>query len=316
MTRATLTCAALFLLVVPTTLAGSPISVRPFSQQYSQSSAGAGARIDVNRGRVGHGGERSQRGPHVVDTTMPGPRDATLAMTARQSVPQASYPPLSADSPWLARPQPVGPGSFWFQDGAGHVCQYVPSTTAVCFTLTGTGSAAVAPLTPAAIAEHVADRLALTPGALKASPAGAGLTGAPSWFWLDPAPTAEELSLSLGGEQVSVTATPQVSWRFGDGATLDGGPGVAYRPGPAPSAAITHVYQTRCLPGDQGHDPYVLASCNGDGYEVAAVVTWQIRYRASGPVADSGTLPARTTTSTAAYSVSEARAFLVGGSSG
>jgi hypothetical protein len=80
-----------------------------------------------------------------------------------------------------------------------------------------------------------------------------------------------------------------------------------------PAGAITHVYQTRCLPGDQGRDPYVRASCGQDGYAVAAHVLWRIAYRAAGPVADEGTLPTRTTRSSSMYPVSEARAFLTAG---
>ena len=60
----------------------------------------------------------------------------------------------------------------------------------------------------------------------------------------------------------------------------------------------------------------MLASCGSDGYELIAAVTWQISYRATGPVATAGTLPARTTTSFTAYPVSEARAFLVPGAAG
>jgi hypothetical protein len=139
------------------------------------------------------------------------------------------------------------------------------------------------------------------------------LTGADSWFWLDPAPQRQTLSVSLAGETVSVVADPIVEWRFGDGASLDGGPGVRYQPGAAPADAIRHLYKTRCLPGDQGRDPYVLASCGQDGYGVAAVVVWRISYRAAGPVGESGTLPTRTTENSTAYPVSESRAFLVGG---
>ena len=49
------------------------------------------------------------------------------------------------------------------------------------------------------------------------------------------------------------------------------------------------------------------------GYQLVATVSWKISYQADGPVAASGTLPARTTTSSADYPVSEARAFLVKG---
>lgn len=310
--------AALLLLVGSAAMAGNPpISVRPFSQQYSQSSATAGARIDVRRRRAGRAADESKRSTHIaVDLTTAALGKTTGGTT--DAPPPPPFPPLPATSPLLKQTQPAGPGSFWYSDGSGHVCMYAPSSVLPCFTLTGAGNAApaVAPLSPATIAAHVADRMSLSPGELKASPASAGLTGAASWFWLDPAPTGEQLSLSLAGEQVTVTATPHISWQFGDGATMNGGAGVAYRPGPAPADAITHVYETRCLRGDQGRDPYVLASCSGDGYDVTAVVTWQISYRATGPLAGSGTVPARTTTSTAAYPVSEARAFLIQGASG
>src|SRR5438552_2061195 len=91
---------------------------------------------------------------------------------------------------------------------------------------------------------------------LDASAARPGEAGAPSWFWLDPAPTRQSLSITLAGETVSVIADPTVEWRFGDGASLAGGPGVPYEASTSAAGAITHAYQTRCLPGDQGHDPY------------------------------------------------------------
>ncbi|MGH3452364.1 MAG: hypothetical protein ACRDQW_17010 [Haloechinothrix sp.] len=139
-----------------------------------------------------------------------------------------------------------------------------------------------------------------------------GLTGSDSWFWLDPAPRTEELTVSLAGETVTVIAEPsEVEWRFGDGIDLTGGPGRPYRPGPPTADAVLHVYETRCLPGDQGRNPYVLASCASSGYRVEAVVVWRISFSASGPVEASGALPARTTATAAAYPVSEARGFLV-----
>jgi hypothetical protein len=295
---------------------GSGIAVRPYSQQYSQSSAGAGARIDFHRRTDGRSSRASQSLAHVaVDVSSTSVRVKVIGGATNRPLAGPLFPSLPASSPILKSAQPVGPGSFWYSDGAGHVCMYAPSSILPCFTITSPASAPV-PLSPATIAAQVADRLSLSPGEIKASPTNAGLTGATSWFWLDPAPRTQQLSISLAGEDVTVTATPQISWRFGDGASLDGGPGVPYQPGAVPPDAITHLYQTRCLPDDQGHDPYVLPSCSNDGYDVAAVVTWQIAYRATGPIAASGALPTRTTTSTIAYPVSEARAFLVGGSSG
>ncbi|MGH2948859.1 MAG: hypothetical protein ACRDPC_21830 [Solirubrobacteraceae bacterium] len=169
---------------------------------------------------------------------------------------------------------------------------------------------------PAVVAAAVARRLALSPGRIRASPSAhdKGLTGAPSWFWLDPAPALRSVSVSVGREHVTVTASAEdVHWTFGDGSSLTGGPGVPYRSGAAPDGAVRHKYETRCLPGDQGHDPYVLASCEGRGYTVTAELAWDISYEASGPVSRSGSLPSRTTATSLAYPVSEARGFLTAG---
>jgi hypothetical protein len=137
------------------------------------------------------------------------------------------------------------------------------------------------------------------------------LTGAASWFWLEPSPAASSLSIALGGEHVTVSASvSSVQWRFGDGNSRSAGPGVPYQPGSTPSGAVRHIYETRCLPGDRGHDPNVLSSCGSQGYAVTASVVWAISYQATGSITSAGALPARTTTTSTSYPVSEARAFL------
>jgi hypothetical protein len=317
MIKATIILATVCLVLAPIASAEGPgrISVLPYSQQYGQSRAGAGARIDVHETRQGHPASRSGSSATAAAHVSTGASSNTIGWTTNVPSPkQPRYPPLPASSPVLKKLQPVGPGSFWYQDGAGHVCMYAPNSVLPCFTITGIGNAgqAAGPLTPVAIAEHVADRMALSPGQLKASPSSAGLTGSSSWFWLDPAPASEHLTVSFAGEAVTVTAVPQVEWQFGDRSSIDGGAGVPYQSGPVLADAITHVYDTRCLPGDQGHDPYVLSTCGSNGYQLVATVSWKISYQADGPVAATGTLPTRTTTSSAAYPVSEARAFLTG----
>jgi hypothetical protein len=321
MRKITIILAGLLLAVAPPAAArGGPGKIRVswFSQQDGRSQATAGARIDVHETKPGLAPGRSRpvatAAVHVSNDTPP----KTIGGTAKAPPPQPSYPPLRASSPLLKKVQPYGPGSFWYRSGNGHVCLYVPDSSGLCFTITAAGTTApTAPLlTPATIAEHTADRLTLSPGQLKTSPRDAGLTGAASWFWLDPEPATEQVSVSLAGEAVTVTAVPRVEWQFGDGASLVGGSGLPYQPGPVPTAAVTHIYKTRCLPGDQGHDPYVLPGCASHGYLLVAAVSWQISYRADGPVAGSGSLPTRTTTTSAVYPVSEARAFLVQGSSG
>jgi hypothetical protein len=230
---------------------------------------------------------------------------------------QDPYPPLASDSALARDAQPFGPGSFWYPVGPGRVCIYAPSSVLPCYTLVGPGGASGGPgLDPAAIAASVAERLTLSPGRIRTSPRVTGLTGATSWFWLDPAPRAEELTVSLADETVTVTAEPSgVRWRFGDGFDRSGGPGRPYRAGPPPADAVLHVYETRCLPGDQGRNPYVLGSCGSTGYQLEAIVVWRISFSATGPIDASGALPTRTTATSAPYPVSEARGFLVSGGS-
>jgi hypothetical protein len=195
----------------------------------------------------------------------------------------------------------------------------MPNSVLPCYIVTaGGGGAPGGPgVNPAAIAAAIAARLELFPGRIQASPSisRGGLTGADSWFWLAPAPRREVLSISLRGERVSVSAEPSIEWRFGDGAALVGGAGRPYTPGPPPADAIRHLYETRCLAGDVGRNPYVLASCGARGYPLEALVHWAISFEATGPVSASGSLPSRTTSAGVAYPVSEARAFLLGGAS-
>ena len=228
-----------------------------------------------------------------------------------------AWPALSSDSPLLRDATPLGPDSFWYVDGSGNTCLYLPNSALPCYRVVSPQSGAPG-LSPAAIAASVADRLELAPGQIVTSPprTAAGLTGADSWFWLEPAPGREELSVALAGVRVTVVAEPaHVEWRFGDAASVRAGAGVPYRAGPPPENSVRHRYETRCLPGDRGRNPYVLASCGVGGYRVEAVVLWQISFQASGRVAASGSLPARTTETAIDYPVSEARAFLVGGES-
>ncbi len=169
------------------------------------------------------------------------------------------------------------------------------------------------PVNPAAMAVSAATRLDLSVGGITVSPSAQtmGLTGAASWFWIEPAPASRSVSVSLRGEQVTVSAhVASVRWSFGDESSLVAGPGVPYRPGTLPAGAVRHVYRTRCLPGDQGHDPNVLSSCGPNGYRVETLVQWAISYTASGPVAGGGPLPARSTETSISYPVSESRAFL------
>ena len=276
-----------------------------YSQQDDRTRASIGASIRVTGAEPGSDANRPSRtSSRVVRLPVKG--------GATDDLPDVDpYPPLASDSALARNPQPVGPGSFWYPVGPGRVCIYAPGSVLPCYTVVGPGGPGV---DPAVIAASVADRLSLFPGRIRTSPHVTGLTGALSWFWLDPAPRSEELTVSLAGETVAVVADPDtVEWRFGDGVELAGGAGTPYRAGQPPADAIVHEYETRCLPGDQGRNPYVLASCASSGYAVKVVVVWRISFSARGPIDASGTLPSRTTATSRPYPVSEARGFLISG---
>jgi hypothetical protein len=261
---------------------------------------------------------RAVVGVHIAERTALASQADTSARRAHTSMVRASPPPvptLSSDSSLLQNPHPMGPGTLWYQGPPGQQCIYAPSTSPLCFAVVQPNGAR---LDPALIAAQVARTMDLLLPPIEASPSASrsGLTGDQTWFWLARRPSRNQTTVNLGAETVTITADPSATeWFFGDGGGRAGGPGVAYQPRPTPADAITHVYDTRCLPGDQGRDPNVLPSCGGDGYQVVAQVSWTISFAASGPVAGSGGLPARTTESDLVYPVSEARAFLMGGSS-
>jgi hypothetical protein len=274
------------------------IRIGEFSSQASPARARAGADIAMSENRPGR---------------------TTRAKPVAESNASVDTPPpvltLSSTSSLLQNPHPMGPGTLWYQGPLGQQCVYAPSTSPLCFAIVGPNGGR---LDPSSVAAAVAQSMDLVLPPIEASPSASrdGLTGDASWFWLDGAPREQSVTVRLGAELVTVTADPSATdWSFGDGAVRSGGAGVAYRPGAPPADAITHVYETRCLPGDQGRDPNVLASCGGDGYAVAAQVRWTISFTATGPIAASGALPARTTESSLVYPVSEARAFLVAGGS-
>jgi len=270
------------------------------AQQISPGKAVIGASITVSDRRPG------RRGAPPTSAERDSDRGEEQAF---------AWPVLSSDSPLLRDTTPLGPDSFWYVDGSGNTCLYLPNSALPCYRVVSPQSGAPG-LSPAAIAASVADRLELAPGQIVTSPPreAAGLTGADSWFWLEPTPGREDLSVELAGVRVTVVADPaRVEWRFGDAASVRAGPGVPYRAGPPPEGSVRHRYETRCLPGDRGQNPHVLASCRATGYRVEAEVLWQISFQATGRVTASGNLPARTTETAIDYPVSEARAFLIGG---
>ena len=99
-----------------------------------------------------------------------------------------------------------------------------------------------------------------------ANPAGIGLVGLDSWFWLDPAPRAVTIHEINGGIDYAITATPEsATWDFGDGGVADLAGASGYgRPYPQPSS-VTHVFEAHAQ----------------DGYIVRASVRYAVTWTAS-----------------------------------
>jgi hypothetical protein len=294
--------ACIALLAVPVLAHADSVSADWYSQQMGRSHGAIGAKVRVTSRHPGHTGR-----PGRPVSAVPGSQGAP--------VPAPGLPMLPRSSPRLRDRTPAGPGSRWIGVRPGRRCIYVPRAPGPCFDVVPGGPRRHGgpPLDPAAIAASMAERLPLVAGRIEVSPSArrAGLTGADSWFWLSPQPETREVSVSFGGERVTVTAAvDDVAWDFGDGRARRAGPGVPYRADELPADAVRHSYETRCLPGDRGKDPYVLETCRPDGYRVEATIEWAISYRASGPVTESGALPSRTTATAIAYPVSETRGFL------
>ena len=119
------------------------------------------------------------------------------------------------------------------------------------------------PPSPEQLALIAADRaraLAVQPD-LRAAPAGIGLTGLDSYFWLEEEPQPVAATASAGGLTVTAEARPaQYIWDFGDGSDkTTSHPGRPWTP--AAPGDIAHLYETR------GH------------YEVGVEVLWEARWR-------------------------------------
>lgn len=291
------------------------VKIGATSQQISPATARVRAKVTVSVTKP------APPARPAVPARPPAPKPASAKAAPAKRAPAKprptppALPTLRSDSPLLARKQPLGRGTTWYKGPGGSDCIYIPEATPLCYLRVAPPAPPPRrpPPPPRTIATTLAEQLDLTAGRIAASPppAAAGLTGEASWFWLAPPPSSRQLSVTLSGQRVLVVAAPDsVSWRFGDGVTISAGAGVAYRPGAAPAAAVRHRYETRCLAGDRGRQMRLPSGCRAHGYQVEATVHWRIHYTASGRVSASGSLPARLTTATLAYPVSEARAFL------
>lgn len=304
--RALFACLLAASLTVPQLATAESVTAKWYSQQINTGHAAVGGSVNVSSNSSGSSGEGSESTPSAESS----------GEVPSSGGPSPANPTLPSTSPRLANPHPEGPNSFWYTTSTGERCIYFPTSNGICFNIVTPAAPAEAapPVNPAVLAAAAASRLPLGAGRIESSPSARvdGLTGADSWFWLSPAPASTRtVSVAARGEHVTVTATAStVRWTFGDGSSQAGGAGVPYQPGTVPSDAILHDYRTRCLPGDQGHDPNVLASCGTGGYTVTATLEWGVSFAAHGPITSSGTLSTRSTAASLTYPVSEARAFL------
>lgn len=145
---------------------------------------------------------------------------------------------------------------------------------------------------PVDIAQRLALDIPYPKATVAANPAGRGLTGLESWFWVDGYTGAPILNtVSRFGLTVDVEATPTaVSWDFGDG-TVVKGLGLGSAP-PAPSTVV-HTFETRGRPA----------------FAVRALIRLSVRWRLNGAAWQS--IDPVTRTGVLSYPVVESRAALV-----
>jgi hypothetical protein len=166
------------------------------------------------------------------------------------------------------------------------------------------GSAAAPPVlpSPAVLAQQAVSRLTLPSPQIDASPSTNAdqLVGLPTWFWLDTAgwrPTTA--TAAVPGESVTATATPtSVTWKFGDGTTLDcQGPGTPYVAADLPDAP-----SPTC-----GHT-YAISSAGqpGNAFTVTATVSWSVNWAGGG---QAGIVPALQNTATSVLRVADVQSL-------
>lgn len=147
-------------------------------------------------------------------------------------------------------------------------------------------------LDPRDLAEQLVRDLPYPAAQVGVSPAGRGLTGLESWFWVEgytTTPIADQVSeLGMTVDVEAVAAS--VSWDFGDGTTA---PGRDLGQAPPARSSVVHTYERRSRPT----------------FTVRALVRLDVRWRLDGgpwqdldPIARTGVL---------AYPVVESRAALV-----
>lgn len=301
--------------------AAGALSVGAYSQQNDPGHASAGGSVSDGRTSPGGSGPSATTSPQTSSskTALPSSLSPSGSPTGSSPTDSEVGGISGGDTVPFVDPNFRGGHLKPPGDAFGRACLYFPAQPGACPAPPAPPAAprgrrgrgrAPPSIDPFAVAQSIADHMPLLPGDISANPSASGWTGVPSWFWLDPPPRRVAAVAVLGAEQVVVTAVPSPEWQFGDGDTTAAGVGRPYERGGSTEGTIRHRYETRCLPGDRGRNPYVLASCSDAGYQVTASVSWTITFVATGPVPAGGGLPARTTTTSLNYAVSELRAFL------
>ena len=189
-----------------------------------------------------------------------------------------------------------------------------PSGALFGYVFVQNGTATPGPkLTPPLLAEEAFSAKKLpSPGPLGFDPdrlgnvTGVTEVGIATWLWVTPAAWHPvTVDAAVPGLAVAVTARPvSVTWDLGNGAskTCDG-PGQVYdfaRPAAAQSSSCTYTY---------------AHSSDGRDLAVSATITWDVTWSwTAGGVTHSGnTLPATTTTATAALRVTQVETVITSG---
>lgn len=159
-------------------------------------------------------------------------------------------------------------------------------TNAICVALEGEEDPDT--VDAAAVARTLLDRLDIPRPQMNTSPQAPvkALVGLETWLWVPPAQWEPlELSASLGGTTVTVTARPiQSRWDMGEGTKACGGPGRVWRKGLGQKATTPCGYTYKRTSVREPNDKY----------EVSAVmryaITWTCTGDCSAGAGDLGTL--------------------------
>ena len=239
------------------------ITLGYYSQQIDRGRVRIGASIDVERRYAARDGATRIA---AAFARRPAPREGRRG---RRSCPTATLIRLSPRTRLLLRTRSrSGPGASGTRSGraASASTRRTPSSPA-----TRSWARAARPEARRSIRRRspppspIGCRSCL--GRIRTSPRVTGLTGTDSWFWLDPAPEAEELTVSArrrDGHGDGRAERRRVALRRRGGAqrrSRSPVPRRADRPR-TPSSMST---RRAALPGDQGRNPYVLGSCGSHG---------------------------------------------------